>query len=478
MRTHHLYISAKKEDFLPTTTGVPRRTATVTRGNRISTMAVRTTTTTRTTKTTFGLCGVSDKPGREMIPAHLAAGRNTSVQLELFPDWESSFSLEAVFEAYAGCRKHKRNTRQAREFEMDYESRLIYLWQDITAGTYRPGPAKVFIVTKPVKREIFAAQFRDRIVHHLIIHAISPVLERDFIYDSYACRIGKGTHFGIERAAGFIRSCSRNYTRDAWVMKLDIKGFFMAVNRALLYQRLEDYLRRFYHADNLEQLLQLCFLVICQDPTVGCTVCGSKKDWEGLPYDKSLFYSESGCGLPIGSLTSQVFANFYLSPLDHYIKHTLGFRYYGRYVDDMIFVHENKSRLTSAIPLVRAYLADELRLQLHPKKIYLQPTGHGVTFLGVYIRHRYTLAGKHIRKNFKEAVEAHNAVAADHRPNREDCLTFQSSINAYLGILRHSASYRLRKKVISRLSPHWKRRFSIDKQVYAIKRRKSQILQL
>ena len=134
---------------------------------------------------------------------------------------DETFSLEEVFEAYHCCRRHKRNKASALAFEVDLESNLIALWQELNSEAWKPGPAAVFIVEKPVKREIFAAGFRDRVVHHVLINRLNPYFEKTFIYDSYSCRVGKGTHFGIGRVKRFIRQCSENYARDAWCSCLE-----------------------------------------------------------------------------------------------------------------------------------------------------------------------------------------------------------------------------------------------------------------
>ena len=144
-------------------------------------------------------------------------------------------TLAELLGAYYSCRRNKRNTMNALSFEVDYESELMALRDEINSGCYVPGRSVAFVVDKPVQREIFAADFRDRVVHHLIINKLNPLFERAFIYDSYACRVGKGTLFGINRLDTFIRRCSQNYSRDCYVLKLDIRGFFMHINAYKLF---------------------------------------------------------------------------------------------------------------------------------------------------------------------------------------------------------------------------------------------------
>ncbi|PIP51000.1 hypothetical protein COX11_00995, partial [Candidatus Berkelbacteria bacterium CG23_combo_of_CG06-09_8_20_14_all_41_73] len=246
--------------------------------------------------------------------------------------------LYDLFQAYYDARKNKRNTVNALAFEIDYERKLFELYEEIKNGKYEIGPSICFIIFKPVQREVFAADFRDRIVHHLIYNYISPIFERLFIYDSYSCRKGKGTSCGINRLDHFIRSCSQNYNRDCHILKIDIKGYFMSMDRSILYQKIEKILYRFSDAADfdIDLVMRLIHKVIFHDPTQNCVIRGRKDNWKGLPKTKSLFFADENKGLPIGNLTSQLFGNVYLNDFDHFVKHRLGIKYYGRYVDDII----------------------------------------------------------------------------------------------------------------------------------------------
>ena len=151
-----------------------------------------------------------------------------------------------------------KRTLNALAFEVDYEANLLQLHEEINSSRYQPGRSIAFVINKPVEREIFAADFRDRVVHHLVIHKLNPLFEKLFIHDSYACRTGKGTQFGIQRVARFIRQCSRNYTQDCYVLKLDIRGFFMHINKAILFAELEALIHRQYRQPDKPRLLELC----------------------------------------------------------------------------------------------------------------------------------------------------------------------------------------------------------------------------
>lgn len=359
-------------------------------------------------------------------------------------------ALAELLEAYYLCRRNKRRTMNALAFEVDYESALLALRDEINAGIYQPRRSIAFIVDQPVKREIFAADFRDRVVHHLLINKLNPAFERAFIYDSYACRVGKGTLFGVRRLERFIRQCSHNDTRDCYVLKLDIKGFFMHINARLLLQRLECFLDARYDGPDVELVRYLSRVVLLSRPSDHCVIRGRRSDWDGLPVDKSLFHSPPECGLPIGNYSSQVFANFYLNGFDHFVKHDLGIRFYGRYVDDFVLVHESREHLASLVPVIRRYLADELGLQLHPRKVYLQHHGHGVPFLGAVIKPNRTYAGRRIKGNFARAITRHNAVVARGEPTRCEQEAFRASVNSYLGWLGQFDTRRLRRAMVRR----------------------------
>ena len=275
-----------------------------------------------------------------------------------------------LFRAYYDTRKNKRKTANALAFEADYENKLFKLYEEIINRKYKIGQSICFMVDKPIKREIFAADFRDRIVHHLIFNYINPIFEKYFIKDSYSCRVGKGTSEGIRRVDQFIRSCSENYQKDCWILKLDIQGYFMAMDRNILYKKIENKLRTVKNTDfDIDLILYLIHAVIFNDPTKNCHIKGKRSDWNGLPKSKSLFFSKQGRGFPIGNLTSQLFGNIYLDELDHLVREKFGIKRYGRYVDDMVFVHRDKEFFKSVVSKIKDYLKIELGLTMHPKKI-------------------------------------------------------------------------------------------------------------
>jgi len=307
-----------------------------------------------------------------------------------------------LHKAYLDARKNKRNTINQLKFERNLEVELLSLCNELETRTYELRPGICFINELPVKREIIAADFRDRVIHHFLYNRIYPILDRKFIYDSYSCRVGKGTLFGIKRVQKFLKSCEASHTTPSgsvWVLRLDIKGFFMAINRSILFELIKKTLQE---GNILTQFL--IRKIVFNEPLKDSLFKSPKSAWKDLPHDKSLMYSAPDCGLPIGNLTSQIFANVYLNPLDHFIKRDLKIKYYGRYVDDMVLIHSDKRVLLNAISSIREFLKNELKLTLHPKKIRLQPASKGFAFLGAYIYPDGTTVGRRIVKNFRECI--------------------------------------------------------------------------
>ena len=194
------------------------------------------------------------------------------MQLSLFNTVQANISLEEVFEAYFSCRHNKRSTANAIAFEVDYEKNLLKLCEEINNSTYQVGRSIAFIVDKLVKREIFAADFRDRVVHHLIINKLNHLFEKQFIHDSYSCRTSKGTHFGIQRIDRFIRQCSANYTKDCYILKLNLQSFFMSINKQILYKKIIAFINEKYQDTDKPLLIELCRKTIFNNPTKNCII--------------------------------------------------------------------------------------------------------------------------------------------------------------------------------------------------------------
>jgi hypothetical protein len=212
---------------------------------------------------------------------------------------------------------------------------------------------------------------------------------------------------------------------------------------------------------------ELCKKVIFNDPTKDCIYHSSRDSWKGLPRDKSLFFAQKDCGLPIGNLTSQIFANFYLNEFDHFIKKECGITNYGRYVDDCLIVHRSRAFLKRLIPEIQSYLQNNLGLVLHPRKIYLQPCRNGVKFLGCFIKPSHIVVNHRTIKNFKRSVYFHNKLARDHKPDKTERIAFIASINSYLGIMKHYKTYKQRRRIMKNyVSSFWYKHTAIASPIY------------
>lgn len=387
--------------------------------------------------------GLSVRPEREIAHPVLGSSikkyRLTKEQL-----------LVDLFRAYKDARKHKRKKIKQVEFEMDMENRLIDLRNELWEKTYTPGASVCFIIREPKKREVFAAEFKDRIVHHLYYNYVSPVFERTFITDSYSCRKGKGTHYGVKRLVSHIRSCSDNYRKNCYVLKCDIKGYFMNIDRKRLLRICNESLdemafhqsevkgKKWVETVDFEFVKYLGEVIILNDPVKNCMMKGSETDWDGLPESKSLFKTAKGCGLPIGNLTSQLFSNVYMNVFDQFVKRQCGQSHYGRYVDDAFIVGENKSELRNLIEILKTALKDKLGLKLHPDKTSIKKVEYGVEFLGVYV------------KPYREYVRNSTIIRIKNAVNGlmgADCGKIEHSVNSYLGIMGHCKSYNLRRRI-------------------------------
>lgn len=375
------------------------------------------------------------------------------MQFDLFDSrGAENISLDEVFEAYYDCRKNKRRTANALKFELDFERELVQLWHDINSNNYKIGRSIAFIVRNPVQREVFAANFRDRIVHHLVINKINHLFEDDFIFDSYSCRKGKGVLCGVRRLKEQIEQCSRFYERDCYILKLDIRSFFMSIDKRILFKNLKKFIAEKYHFADKPVLLRLIKQIVFYNPEDNCLVKGNISDWNGLPFYKSLFWSSRYCGLPIGNLTSQVFANFYLNKLDKFVCEVLGAEYYGRYVDDFFIIHQDKEFLLNAAKKIDSFLSSNLRLSLHPQKFYLQHYKKGVRFVGAVVKPERIYIGNRTKGNLYQKISLMLPKLRERIENKLCELgSFATSINSYLGFMRHYNTYNLRTHILQKL---------------------------
>ena len=355
-------------------------------------------------------------------------------------------TTEGMLEAYYDCRRSKRRTASAIVYEMNYESNLIALRDRINTRTYQPGKSICFVVTRPRYREVFAASFEDRIVHHYIALRLEPLFELVFSPRTFNCRKGKGQLYGVKMLEADIKEASNNYTTDCYIMKLDLQGFFMSIDKSMLARMIDKFIVRYYQGDGIDDLRYLCQVVVLHCPEKNCERHSPREMWDHLPANKSLFTNGEGKGVAIGNLFAQLFANFLLNELDWYIEE-LGIKYHGRYVDDFYCIHKDKQVLLSAVPKIRAKLA-ELGLSLNPKKFYFQHYTKGVEFTGAVVKPYRTYCCNRVLTNFIAAVRKLNR-----SKNIDDMTHAVCSINSYLGLLRQSNEYAQRLKILKMIEP-------------------------
>lgn len=336
----------------------------------------------------------------------------------------------------------KRKTYNAHLTEANLDENLDRLTEALWTKEYEPSRGTVHGIFLPVPREIFAADYIDRIVHHWIVDTIYPWWDRRFNAGSSSCRVGKGTSYGIGLLDKHIRQASGNFARPVYVIKMDISGYFTHINREKLLKCVLDGLHKQFegHFDKRYQILKHAITaVIMDDPVEGVKIQGSYEDWRCIPDSKSLFMAPPGVGLVIGNVTSQVFSNIYLDPLDRFIMMTLGWRYYGRYVDDFYIVvtEDEYERAKADIPRINMFL-NGLDLEMNFKKTKILKSYQGVPFLGVTNYNGVLVPDKRIRKNYRRAVSKYLDGRGD-----------EASVISYMGMMKNYDSWRVMKDAFS-----------------------------
>ena len=367
--------------------------------------------------------------------------------------------------AFHDCCANKKSSYECCDYRMHYELDLWILIYEVYTRAYRPGKSTCFVVTRPKLREVFAAAFRDRIVHHWICLRLNPLFEARFNAQgnvSHNCRKGYGTSSAVTAFAEDVRIVTQDYTRQAWIGKFDVKAFFMSIGPVLLWDLLRPFIEENYKGSDKGTLLFLTEVVILNRPQDNCLKKSAEELYEALPPGKSLFNSKTG--VPIGNLPSQLFANFFMSFLDAAmaaLTRYLGaenFRY-ERYVDDFEVACTDKEVILAIRPLIIEALRRELSLDLHPDKFYLQEAGKGTSFVGsvvkqgrVYLINR-TIHGLH------DALGTLNGICADivekgaNYERLRDLEHSIASVNSYLGFTVHCDAYNVRLEAFAKMGP-------------------------
>ena len=365
---------------------------------------------------------------------------------------------EDILAAHYDCIRGKASSPDAVRFDVNLFENITDLTDEINSRTYEPLPSITFIVTRPVCREVFAANYRDRVIHHYIAMRLEPLFEGVFSDRTYNCRVGKGQLYGIRQLASDIGECSENGKRRCYYLKCDMKGFFMSIPRERLADKIDRFIVENYRGEDIEDLRYLSRITIMNDPTKNCIKRSSEELMARVPYGKTLRTSKPGHGLPIGNLTSQHDANFWLNDFDWWLDLALHVYWHGRYVDDFYLVHTDKRVLLDAIPRIRSYLA-KMGVTLHPRKIMLQSTWKGIKFTGMVVKQGRIYPSNRMVGNFENLV--HHMNTLPERYTIEQLEHYVCSINSYLGLMRHCDSYDIRRRVMLKMDRRFYRELYI-----------------
>lgn len=341
-------------------------------------------------------------------------------------------AFETLYEAFRRARRGKRRQPNVIDFELNLEHNLITLCQQLRRDTYRPGRYTHFTLYDTKPRRISAAPFRDRVVHHALVRVIEPIWEQRFISDSYACRVGKGTHAALDRCTHFAR-------RYPYVLQADIVQCFPSIDHAILESLLA---RRLADPD----VMNLCRRIIAS----GASIHQDAYQMQWFPGD-DLLAAARPRGLPIGNQTSQFWANLYLHDLDKFVKQELRCPAYIRYVDDMLLFAPDKPTLHHWRRDLEAFL-QSLRLVIHPHRTRIHPVGTGIPFLGfiVYPGHRRLRrsSGLAFARRFRRKVAAYGA-------GRLSRARLDGAVQGWLGHVSHGDTWGLRRAILSAVAiPH------------------------
>lgn len=351
-------------------------------------------------------------------------GRGSKIQLiHTYSDIISVENLSLAWQEFIIGKKNKLDVIQ---FSRNLMDNIVELHSLLVNKTYRHGGYESFYINDPKRRHIHKASVRDRLLHHAVYRILYPFFDRTFIADSYSCRNDKGTHKAIARFRAFANQVSKNFTRTCWVLKCDIRKFFASIDHKILLSTLQEYIPD----KNILWLLQNIIESFC---TID-TNCHSHKN--GNPDNCSL---DSRCGendkvgLPLGNLTSQLFANVYMNRFDQWVKHKLKAKYYARYADDFVFLSHDKIWLESITPQIQEFLQTSLKVSLHSDKLFLNTLASGIDFLGwVHFTDHRVLRNKTKQRMLKNIRNS----------------TGEAGLQSYLGLINYGNTVKLHKQVI------------------------------
>ncbi len=327
--------------------------------------------------------------------------------------YEGIIAVESLFRAWERFQLGKKKRKDVQIFNYHLEDNIFDLHTSLKKSIYTHDDYIPFYVNDPKQRHIHKATVKDRLVHQAIYSSLYPIFDPTFIFDSYSCRNDKGTHKAVKRLQVFLKKSSKNYSQDTYVLKCDVSKYFASVDKDILLSIINKTI----------QDERTIFLI--------------KKVLDSFPR-----------GLPLGNLTSQLFANVYLNELDQFIKHELHIRHYIRYCDDFIIVSQDEKLLDSLIEKVDGFLQQQLKIKLHPRKILIRKFSWGIDFLGYVILPHYILPRTKTKKRlFQKLDKKMEELTRDYISYD----SFNQSLQSYFGYLKHANSFKLKQRLKNHL---------------------------
>ena len=327
--------------------------------------------------------------------------------------FKNIISLENLFSAWDKFKSDKQKKQDVQRFEWQLEENIFKLHRDLKYHRYKHGAYTSFYIQDPKQRHIHKATVRDRVLHHAVFAVLNSIFEPTFISNSFSCRVNKGTHKGIDILDKITRQVSGNAFKPCLVLKCDVRKFFGTVDHIILLDIIHKRINDSEAMWLLEEII------------------------ESFTSKYSTIFRRKG--LPIGNLTSQIFANIYLNEFDQFIKHKLKVKHYIRYTDDFVIVARNKLYLENIITLISSFLTKKLALELHPKKIFIRKFRQGIDFLGyVVLPHHRLLRAKTRQRIFKKLEKR----VKEYKNGIISRLTLEQSFQSYFGVFSHANTYK------------------------------------
>jgi retron-type reverse transcriptase len=324
------------------------------------------------------------------------------MKVKLVHKFEDIISVNNLLEAWKEFLNGKKGRKDVQEFQFNLMDNILSLHQDLINRRYRHGGYQSFNISDPKPRIIHKASVRDRLLHRAVYRILYPFFERTFIPDSFSCRINKGTHRAINRFYSFACEISNNHTETAWVLKCDIKKFFVSIDHKILVEIIKEYITD----ENILWLLK--------------EIIGSfSSAWEGI-------------GLPLGNLTSQLFSNIYMNKFDQFVKHKIEAKQYVRYADDFVILSQDKKYLLDLAYKASEFLENNLKLTIHPDKISIRAVASGIDFLGWVIFPDHKILRTATKKRMMKRIKISKKI---------------ETLNSYFGLLKHGNAQGLKRKI-------------------------------